>query len=128
MLIRCWILADQCTDEPRTTKYTSSGKKVIVDREATVEYIFNIHYWCVWNFPHWHLGKTNHCSCVDAGALSGIATTFMEKDVGYWAAFLMPTSVFALGIIVFHFNQGRYGAVSLRQVLKTEHLLILRPS
>ena len=28
-----------------------SGEKVIVDREATVEYIFNIYCWCVWNFP-----------------------------------------------------------------------------
>ena len=61
------------------------------------------------------MSKTDHCRCVNEGALSGIATTFMEKDVGYWAAFLMPTSVFALGVIVFHFNQGRYGAVSLQQ-------------
>ena len=109
-----WVLADQCTDEPYTIKYTSSGEKVIVDREATVEYIFNIYYWCVLHFLRWHIGKTKYCRCVNAGALSGIATTFLEKDVGYWAAFLMPTSVFALGIIVFHFNQGRYGTVSLQ--------------
>ena len=50
------------------------------------------------------MSKTDHCRCVNAGALPGIATTFMQKDVGYWAAFLMRTSVFALGIIVFHFN------------------------
>lgn len=81
----------------------------------------------------WHslcrpFGKTDYWRCVNAGALSGIATTFMEKDVGYWAAFLMPTSVFALGILVFHINRGRYGAVSLQQVLTIEHLLIPRPS
>lgn len=43
--------ADQCTDEPYTIKYTKSGEKVIVDREATVEYIFNVYYWCVLAFP-----------------------------------------------------------------------------
>ena len=111
-----WDLADQCTDEPYTIKYTKSGEKVIVDREATVEYIFNIYYWCVWLFLRWYLAKTDYCRCVNVGALSGIATTFMEKDVGYWAAFLMPTSVFAFGIIVFHLNRGRYGTVSLPQV------------
>ena len=111
-LTRWWDLADQCTDELYTIKYTESGEKVIVDREATVEYIFNIYYWCVWHFVRWYLSGTDNCRCVNAGVLSGIATTFMEKDVGYWAAFLMPTSVFAFGITVFHLNRGRYGAVS----------------
>ena len=48
-----WDLADQCTDEPYKIKYTKSGEKVIVDREATVEYIFNIYYWCAWPFLRW---------------------------------------------------------------------------
>ena len=46
-LMQWCVLADQCTDEPYTIKYTKSGEKVIVDREATVEYIFNIYYWYV---------------------------------------------------------------------------------
>lgn len=46
--------------------------------------------------------------CVNVGALAGIATTFMEKDIGFWAAFLMPTSVFAFGVLIFLLNQRRY--------------------
>lgn len=38
-------LADQCTDDPFTISYTKSREKVVVDREATIEYIFNIYYW-----------------------------------------------------------------------------------
>ncbi|KAI4211153.1 MAG: hypothetical protein LQ351_006053 [Letrouitia transgressa] len=37
-------LADQCTDDPFTISYTKSREKVVVDREATIEYIFNIYY------------------------------------------------------------------------------------
>jgi len=47
--------------------------------------------------------------CVNVGALSGIATTFIEKDVGFWAAYLMPTAVFAVGIVIFHLNRHHYG-------------------
>ena len=118
-----WDLADQCTDELYTIKYTGSGEKVIVDKEVTVEYIFNIYYWCVGLFLRRYLAETDYCRCVNAGALLGIATTFMEKDVGYWAAFLMPTSVFAFVIIVFHLNRGRYGAVSPPQVSTNKHSL-----
>ena len=63
-----------------------------------------------------NLAEIDGCRCVNAGALSGIATTFLEKDVGYWAAFLMPTSVFAFGVFVFHLNRGRYGMSSPLQV------------
>ncbi|TAQ87321.1 hypothetical protein B7494_g4358 [Chlorociboria aeruginascens] len=85
------FIADQCTDEAHFISYTKSGEKVIVSREATVEYIFNIYYWCV-----------------NAGALAGIATTFMEKDIGFWAAFLMPSCFLAAAVVLFFATKPLY--------------------
>ena len=106
------FVADQCTDERYQIKHTKSGEKVIVDREATVEYIFNIYYWYP-TCPPLTLYKLMVYRCVNVGALAGIATTFMEKDIGFWAAFLMPTAFFAVGIVLFQWNGKHYGRFSL---------------
>ena len=38
----------------------------------------------------------------------------MERDINYWVAYLMPSSVFACGIVLFHWNRGNYGTSLLQ--------------
>ena len=71
---------------------------------------------------------TNGSRCVNAGALAGIATTFMEKDVGFWAAFLMPSSVLATALVVFFLNGSRFGKSSPQASLSSTAYIISRPS
>ena len=56
-----------------------SGEKVIVDPEATVQRIMLIFY-----------------ALVNVGAFFALATTYAEKDVGYWLAFLCPGILYFL--------------------------------
>ncbi|KAJ6617114.1 POT family-domain-containing protein [Mycena sp. CBHHK59/15] len=68
------FMADQCVAAaPLTIKTTSKGERVIVDHDITLQSVYTIFYWCT-NF----------------GSLSGVATTLMEKYIGFWAAFLLP--------------------------------------
>lgn len=36
--------------------------------------------------------------CINFGSLSGIATVYLEKDVAFWAAYLLPFCMFFVGI------------------------------
>lgn len=36
--------------------------------------------------------------CINLGSLSGIATVYLEKDVGFWAAYLLPFCMLFVGI------------------------------
>ena len=38
--------------------------------------------------------------CINIGALSSIATTNLEKFVGFWSAYLLPLLVFLVGFVV----------------------------
>lgn len=38
--------------------------------------------------------------CINVGALSPIATTLLEKHVGFWSAYLLPMLLFFVGFIV----------------------------
>lgn len=55
------------------------------------------------------------------GALAGIGTTFMEKEIDFWAAFLMPSGVFAVGVVIFVLNNHRYGIFFPRRFI-VEHI------
>jgi len=58
-------------------KVLPSGERVIVDPNVTITRIYNLFYWCI-----------------NVGSLSSIATTELEHNVSFWAAFLLPTLVF----------------------------------
>ncbi|OCL01202.1 oligopeptide transporter, partial [Glonium stellatum] len=76
-------VAEQCalvTEEVRTKK---NGERVFVSREATIEYAINIYYW----------------SC-NLGTQSRIAATFIEKDHGFWATYLMALCSLSLGLVL----------------------------
>ncbi|KAI8324335.1 PTR2-domain-containing protein [Martensiomyces pterosporus] len=68
-----------------------NGTEVVVDREVTVQSIFNWFYWSI-----------------NVGGLSAIATTEIEHKVDFWPAFLLPTLMFIVCIIVFYLGRNKY--------------------
>lgn len=71
------LVADQYRKTRMFIKTMPSGERVIVDPNITISRIYNLFYWCI-----------------NVGSLSSIATTELEHNVGFWAAFLLPTLVF----------------------------------
>ncbi|KAJ7718371.1 putative MFS peptide transporter [Mycena maculata] len=70
------FMADQCAETSPTgmnIATTPKGERVVVDQAITLQSIYTIFYWCA-----------------NVGSLSGVATTLMEKYIGFWAAFLLP--------------------------------------
>jgi POT family proton-dependent oligopeptide transporter len=71
------LVADQYQKTRMYIRTLKSGERVIVDPNVTITRIYNLFYWCI-----------------NVGSLSSIATTELEHNVGFWAAFLLPTLVF----------------------------------
>ncbi|KAF2819833.1 oligopeptide transporter [Ophiobolus disseminans] len=76
------FVADQYVETELRIETLKSGERVIVDRTLTVQYIYNMWYWMI-----------------NIGSLGGLATTLLEKYVGFWAAYLL--SFLALWVSVF---------------------------
>lgn len=70
---------DQYQHQRSYTKVLPSGEKVVVDPEITVQRIMLVFY-----------------ACINVGAFFAIATTYSEKYVGYWLAFLLPGIIYFL--------------------------------
>ncbi|CAF3487648.1 unnamed protein product [Fusarium graminearum] len=73
------LIIDQYTDQTEYVKTLKSGERVIVDPETTIQRIMLIFY-----------------MCINVGAFFMIATTYIEKYVGFWLAFLLPGIVYIL--------------------------------
>jgi len=71
------LVADQYRKTRMFIKTLPSGERVIVDPNVTITRIYNLFYWCI-----------------NVGSLSALATTELEHNVGFWAAFILPTFVF----------------------------------
>ncbi|KAK3358787.1 peptide transporter PTR2-A [Lasiosphaeria hispida] len=67
------FIGDQYSIADPRLVVTKTGERVVVDRALTLQYIYNVFYWF-----------TNIAS------LSLIASTYLERNVGFWAAYLMP--------------------------------------
>lgn len=74
------LIAEQYTRTRPVIKTLRSGERVIVDPAVTVQRIYMIFY-----------------LCINIGSLSSIATTNLEKYVGFWSAYLLPFLMFAVG-------------------------------
>ncbi|KAI8993657.1 POT family-domain-containing protein [Pilobolus umbonatus] len=85
------LVAEQYTNKRPFIRTLESGERVIVSPQATYQKIFNTFYWSV-----------------NVGSLSAIATTSIEKQVGFWAAYLLPTLMFIPGILVIFLGRKRY--------------------
>ncbi|KAF2093282.1 putative MFS peptide transporter [Rhizodiscina lignyota] len=73
------IVLDQYQHQREYVKVLKSGEKVLVDPETTIQRITLLFY-----------------AFVNIGAFFAIATTYAEKRVGYWLAFLLPGIVYFL--------------------------------
>ena len=67
------VTADQYTEMLPQVKVKKNGEKCITDRELTIQYIYNIFYWTG-----------------NIAGLGALATTVLERYVGFWAAFVLP--------------------------------------
>ncbi|OJD35944.1 ptr2-domain-containing protein [Diplodia corticola] len=73
------ILLDQYQYQKPFTRVLKSGEKVIVDPESTIQRLMLVFY-----------------ALINVGAFFAIATTYAEKRIGFWLAFLLPTIIFML--------------------------------
>jgi POT family proton-dependent oligopeptide transporter len=83
------IVAPLCADQFKTTspyvKTLNSGEKVLVDYDLSIQHLYQWFYWAI-----------------NAGSLiGGVACPLIELRYGYWAAYLLPTCMFAMAITVF---------------------------
>ncbi|CAO3621308.1 unnamed protein product [Mucor fragilis] len=85
------LIAEQYQSKAPYIKVLKNGERVIVTPQATYQRIFTMFYWLI-----------------NIGSLSSIATTELEKNVGFWPAYLLPTLMFIPGIAVIYFGRKRY--------------------
>ncbi|KAI9276318.1 POT family-domain-containing protein [Sporodiniella umbellata] len=83
------IVSSLCADQYRTTDNyvttTKSGERVLVDYDLSIQHLYNWFYWAI-----------------NVGALlGGTICPLLELNVGFWAAFLLPTVIFLVAILVF---------------------------
>ncbi|KAI8388761.1 POT family-domain-containing protein [Radiomyces spectabilis] len=71
------LVAEQYRSRAPYVRTEKNGKRVIVSPQATYQKIFSMFYWGI-----------------NIGSLSAIATTELEKNVGFWPAYLLPTCMF----------------------------------
>ncbi|KAK5130759.1 hypothetical protein LTR08_001704 [Meristemomyces frigidus] len=73
------MIADQSTVKKAYVATLKSGERVIVDPNATIERMLLLYYWAS-----------------NLGDFFSIATSFAEKLVGFWLAYLLPGIVYLL--------------------------------
>jgi len=86
------LVAEQYTGRDKIIRLTS-GERVIVDRDITIQRIYTTYY-----------------VCVSIGSLSAIATSHMELHIGFWAAYLLPLLMFLVGFAILLFSKKYYVA------------------
>ncbi|KAI7866941.1 POT family-domain-containing protein [Mucor mucedo] len=83
------IVAPLCADQYRRTdnyvKELKTGELVLVDYDLSIQHLYNWFYWAI------NVGSL----------LGGVICPLLELNVGFWAAYLLPTCMFAVAIMVF---------------------------
>lgn len=77
------FLGDQYVQQKPMLKIKNDGSRVIVDGGRTLQLIYNLYFWFT-----------------NIAALSCIATTFLEKEIDFWAAYLFCTISLAISFII----------------------------
>jgi POT family proton-dependent oligopeptide transporter len=77
------LIADQYTRKRMAVKTLPSGERIIIDPAVTIQRIYMVFY-----------------CCINAGSLSLLATPYMERDVGFWSAYLLCICMFTVGTVV----------------------------
>lgn len=83
------LLLDQYT-EPDVVKALPSGERVIVCRKATLQSISMQFYWAI-----------------NIGAFLQLATSYCERDIGFWLAYLVPGILYMVMPVVLLFLNNR---------------------
>ncbi|KAI8365558.1 POT family-domain-containing protein [Blakeslea trispora] len=102
------LVAEQYKNQTPYVSTNAKGQRVIVSPQATYQKIFSYFYWGI-----------------NAGSLSAIATTSIEKAVGFWPAYLLPTLMFAIGIVILLLGRKRYILVPPRGSIFVEAYKLL---
>ncbi|KAI8372091.1 POT family-domain-containing protein [Choanephora cucurbitarum] len=102
------LVAEQYKNQTPYVTTNAKGQRVIVSPQATYQKIFSFFYWGI-----------------NAGSLSAIATTTLEKQVGFWPAYLLPTLMFAIGIVILLLGRKRYVVVPPRGSIFVEAYKLL---
>ncbi|KAH7320641.1 oligopeptide transporter [Stachybotrys elegans] len=76
------FIADQIPEHEPRVKRNKKGELVVTERQLSVQYVFNGYYWMV-----------------NVASMAIIATTLLERHVGFWLAFLVPTGILFVTII-----------------------------
>jgi POT family proton-dependent oligopeptide transporter len=77
------MLCDQSPVKFPTIATTKKGERVVVDPQFTIQRYLMIFYWCI-----------------NVGALFALATTYAERDIGFWLAYLLPGILYMLMPII----------------------------
>lgn len=85
------LVAEQYQSKNPFVKTLKNGERVIITPQATYQKLFNMFYWGI-----------------NVGSLSAIATTSLEKYIGFWPAYLLPTLMFIPGIITVILGRNQY--------------------
>lgn len=85
------LIADQIPQEKEHVITTKKGERVIVSPAVTIQTVFMVFY-----------------LCINIGSLSAIATTELEANVGFWAAFLLPLCFFFVGLAALFLGKNVY--------------------
>jgi POT family proton-dependent oligopeptide transporter len=86
------LIADQYTRKKMAIKtLPKTGERVIIDPAATIQRIYLVFYCCI-NF----------------GSLSLLATPYMERDIGFWSAYLLCLCMFVVGLVTLIIGKKRY--------------------
>ncbi|KAK9711330.1 hypothetical protein K7432_007909 [Basidiobolus ranarum] len=85
------MAADQYTQKELQIRVIK-GERVVVDPSLNTQHLYNWFYWSI-----------------NVGSLvGGVVTPQLEKYVGFWVAYAVPTFMFALAIAVFYYGRHRY--------------------
>lgn len=90
------LIADQIPKTSPIIKVLKSGERVVQDPNITIQNVFMLFY-----------------LMINIGSLSVIATTELESNVGFWAAYLLPFCFFFIGVIVLILGKNQYVKVPI---------------
>ncbi|KAK7533945.1 putative MFS peptide transporter Ptr2 [Phyllosticta citribraziliensis] len=85
------LIADQYKRRKMEVKTLPTGERIIIDPSVTIQRIYMIFY-----------------LCINCGSLALLATPYMERDVGYWSAYLLCLLVFFCGLAVLLLGKKYY--------------------
>ncbi|KAI5287472.1 hypothetical protein KEM54_005979 [Ascosphaera aggregata] len=85
------LIADQYGRRRMAIGRDKQGNRVIIDPAIAIQRIYMIFY-----------------GCINIGSLSLLATPYMERDIGFWSAYLMCLCVFVLGTVILALGRKFY--------------------